>query len=224
MSGHWMDRLSEYVDGELTPPDRAACEAHLAACAACRVEADQLRAFLAAVPAGLQETLPARDLWPGIEAAIVPARRAPYRVSFSLPQLALAASLLIAVSSSVSWLLAKRAETVVASSDAPVTLNVEASGGPDGTIVPANFADAQFDAAIADLEAILRERRQDLDPSTVMILERNLTVIDQAIREARAALHADPANPYLNAHLTDARRRKLDLLRRATTLAVSGSD
>ena len=43
-------------------------------------------------------------------------------------------------------------------------------------------------------------------------------MIDQAIAQARQALDADPANSYLSSHLVEARRRKLDLLRRATAL------
>jgi hypothetical protein len=94
----------------------------------------------------------------------------------------------------------------------------------EGKIVQANFADAQFNAAVDDLEQILRDERDRLDPRTVLIIERNLKAIDAAINEARMALNDDPANPYLNSHLADARRRKLDLLRTATTLASTGGD
>ena len=45
-------------------------------------------------------------------------------------------------------------------------------------------------------------------------------IIDQAISQAREALVGDPANSYLSGHLVEARRRKLDLLRRATALAT----
>jgi hypothetical protein len=72
---------------------------------------------------------------------------------------------------------------------------------------------------VADLEQILLDQRETLDPRTVVVIERNLRLIDEAIRQARAALDADPANTYLNSHLADARRRKLDLLRRATSLS-----
>ena len=75
---------------------------------------------------------------------------------------------------------------------------------------------------MTDLEQILRSDRDRLDPRTVLIIERNLKAIDAAINEARMALNDDPANPYLNSHLADARRRKLDLLRHATTLAMAG--
>ena len=51
------------------------------------------------------------------------------------------------------------------------------------------------------------------------MLERNLQIIDEAIREARAALDNDPANALLNAHLAGARQRKLNLLRQAALIS-----
>ena len=59
-----------------------------------------------------------------------------------------------------------------------------------------------------------------LDSSTIAIVEQNLQIIDRAIDQAREALAADPANTYLSGHLVEARRRKLDLLRRAAALTV----
>jgi hypothetical protein len=180
----------------------------------------------------LPEAEPSRDLWPAVRAQIErhgrpePARRT---VTFTLPQLALAASLLMAVTAGVAWLASNRpgvsgggAASAVAARETPVQAQVESTEPAD--VVPANFADAQFDAAVADLERILREEGHALDPRTVMVIERNLKAIDDAIRDARAALDKDPANPYLNSHLADARRRKLDLLRRATYLTTTGGD
>ena len=51
-----------------------------------------------------------------------------------------------------------------------------------------------------------------------MVLERNLRVINDAIRESHEALALDPANGLLNSHLASTRRRKLDLLRRAALI------
>ena len=168
-----------------------------------------------------KEELPSRDLWAGIAKRLdtqpVPATR---RIAFTLPQLAMAASLLVAVASGVTWVVA---HPPAATTSEPV---IQAYGvtedATDGGIVQANFADAQFNAAVDDLEKMLREERDRLDPRTVLIIERNLKAIDDAINEARMALNNDPANPYLNSHLADARRRKLDLLRHATSLASGG--
>ena len=170
-----------------------------------------------------RDEMPSRDLWSGIQSRIKeqPATKTG-GITFTLPQLAMAASLLIAVASGATWMIA---HPPASQTSEPV---IQAYGVTDdeseGKIVQANFADAQFNAAVTDLEQILRDERDRLDPRTVLIIERNLKAIDDAINEARMALNNDPANPYLNSHLADARRRKLDLLRHATTLASAGGD
>ena len=185
-----------------------------------------------------REELPSRDLWQGVATRIrstqLPASSAPATslttgrrsFTFSISALALAATLLMAVTSGLTYLATR--PPAVAGSTASREPVIQAYGVPDDQsgqqIVPANFADAQFNAAVTDLEQILRDERDRLDPRTVLIIERNLKAIDAAINEARMALNDDPANPYLNSHLADARRRKLDLLRTATTLASTGGD
>ena len=150
-----------------------------------------------------------------------PTRR---QITFSLPQLALAASLLMAVTASVSYLAVQRGVpgTIAQSAtprETPIQAMAEPSETPPGDVQRANFANPQYDRAVADLEGMLRDQRDRLDPRTVVVLERNLAVIDDAIRQAQEALDADPANTFLNSHLADARRRKIDLLRRATSIA-----
>lgn len=181
---------------------------------------------------GMPQQMPSRDLWAGIAARLdtaqapaptVAAASRTTRVSFTLPQLAMAASLLIAVASGLTWMVSHPPAAT-----APKEAVIQAYGMPDddngGRIQQANFADAQYNAAVTDLEQILRDERDRLDPRTVQIIERNLKAIDDAIAEARTALDNDPSNPYLNSHLADARRRKLDLLRHATSLASAGGD
>jgi hypothetical protein len=183
-----------------------------------------------------RDELPSRDLWQGVAARIAStpssASTTPMtslstgrRLTFSPAALVLAASLLIAVTSGLTWLVARQPAGGKAAADGPV---IQAYGLPEestsGQIVQANFADAQFNAAVTDLEQILRDERDRLDPRTVLVIERNLKAIDDAIQEARMALNNDPANPYLNSHLADARRRKIDLLRHAATLASTGGD
>jgi hypothetical protein len=97
---------------------------------------------------------------------------------------------------------------------------VGGADGGDARIETVGLADAQYDAAVADLEKALQTGRGRLDASTIAIVEHNLQIIDQAIGQAREALVGDPANSYLSSHLVEARRRKLDLLRRATALTT----
>src|SRR5688572_1039753 len=172
-----------------------------------------------------REELPSRDLWPGVQAKLEPRSVITTRTfTFTLSQLAVAASFLIAVVSGVTWLATNRPALSGGGQPQEVIQAFSVDQPSGGQIVPANFADAQFNAAVGDLERILREERGRLDPRTVLILERNLKAIDDAINEARMALDSDPANPFLNSHLADARRRKLDLLRHATELASTGGD
>jgi anti-sigma factor RsiW len=97
------------------------------------------------------------------------------------------------------------------------------SAGSNARFETVSLADAQYDAAVVDLERALKQGRGRLDPATIAAVEHNLETIDQAIQQAREALAGDPANTYLSSHLVEARRRKLDLLRRAAAL-TSESD
>jgi hypothetical protein len=57
----WTDRLSEYLDDDLSPGERQAFEEHLRGCIACRVTLEQLRAVTARAAA-----LPVRDPGPHV--------------------------------------------------------------------------------------------------------------------------------------------------------------
>lgn len=224
MTTHVSDHLSAYLDDELSAGEREAIDAHLRACADCASELDALRrlvAYARTVPS--RDVPPARDLWPGIEArltstnvAAFPARRS-RRISFTIGQLAAAAVLLMAVSAGTAWVISNRVADVPTTPAQIIQAEVEPTATPD-VVRPVNFADPQYDAAILDLERALQERRNDLNPRTVEILERNLKLIDAAIAQARQALEEDPGNAYLNRHLVESRRRKLELLRRATAI------
>jgi negative regulator of sigma E activity len=166
--------------------------------------------------------------------------RAPRRIAFTLPQLAAAAIVVAAVSGGLAWQLgpalsgsperlrddrtASTATTsptdTAASADVAQPFSAANADGTDVRIETIGLADAQYDAAVADLENALKTGRGRLDSSTIAIVEQNLQIIDQAINQARQALVGDPANTYLSSHLVETRRRKLDLLRRATALTT----
>ena len=220
------DRLSEYLDGELTPAERADVDRHLTQCAECRSTLEDLRGVVAEA-ALLRDARPARDLWSGIAARIAPdgrprARVSPFRraitsrLSFTLPQLAAAGIALMVLSGGLVWMA--RSGDPRADFD---PLNAQSGPtSPTPILAPVNFADQHYDEAIADLERTLEAGRTKLDPETVRVLEENLGAIDRAIDQCRRALATDPANVYLNTHLANARQRKIALLRRATMLAL----
>jgi anti-sigma factor RsiW len=215
MTDQWNDRLSEYIDDELTPGERAALEGHLASCRGCTATLEELREVVERA-GSLSPRPPAGDLWPGIEprldrsAAVMPfqPRLAARRFAFTMPQLVAAGLALMVMSGTGVWVLQHGGR---ATSLPPVA-------AADPGVVPVVLADPRYDEAIADLERALDAGRADLDPGTIRILETNLDAIDKAIDQSRRALASDPANMYLNNHLADARQRKLALLRRATAM------
>jgi hypothetical protein len=216
MTDTWTDRLSEYVDGELTASERAALEAHLASCRDCTATLAELREVVERA-GSLMPRPPSNDLWPGIEPRLA-SRAVPFqarparRFSFTLPQLAAAGIALMVVSGGGVWVLQHGGPATSAPSiDA-------ADRAPAPRVVSTALSDPRYDEAILDLQQALDAGRGQLDLGTVKILEANLAAIDEAIDESRRALAEDPANVYLNNHLADERQRKLALLRRATAL------
>ena len=75
-----------------------------------------------------------------------------------------------------------------------------------------------YDREISRLRTVMRSRKADLDPRTVLAIEKSLAVIDTAITQARSALAADPASRFLNDQLTHALDMKVELLRTAALL------
>jgi anti-sigma factor RsiW len=231
MNDRWTDRLSEYLDGELIEGERVALEAHLQSCDECSAILADLRRVVAQAQA-LPARPPAHDLWPRIASRIgasvspeptrvvdLAGRRQSRRWTFSLPQLAAAGIALMAVSGGTVWMLSDSGKQNLASSVDTST------AAPTSTpqVVPAvnkPNASQSYAAAVADLERVLQEGRGKLDSTTVRVIEQNLAAIDRAIAEAQRALEADSANLYLNSHLAETMRRKLELLRQAAALVT----
>ena len=221
MSDQWTDRLSEYLDGEMKGSERAFLEAHLERCEDCQDTLAGLRRVVMRARS-LEDRPPATDLWAGVaerigapaRTVVLPARR---RFTFSLPQLLAAGITLAVLSASGAWMLHPGVQTVAVQ---PVPV---ASENASVTPVGAPSAAQSYDAAVHDLEQVLEEGRGRLDSATVRVLEQNLALIDRAIAEARRAVAADSANVYLNTHLAQTMRRKVDLLRQAAALVAAVS-
>ena len=214
----WTERLSEYLDGDLAHDERIALEAHLDGCDDCLAVLDELRAVVATARR-LPDLPPSRDLWPEVAErtrGVLPFSPRT-RLAPSWARLAAAAALFAAVGSGVTWFTMSRgpgaAAVPVASADVP------------GSATPRNVSDRPrgTDAAVAELEQVLRRGESRLDTATVRIVTENLARIDSAIVQAQRALAADPGNAYVSRHLADTERRKIELLRTAARIVQSHS-
>ena len=245
MTDQWTDRLSEYLDDELTPDERAAVEGHLRHCVTCGAALADLKRIVVRARAH-EARPPARGHWRALAARLgaspapadrddvlaLDATRRRRRWSFSLPELAAAGIALMALSGGAAWLLHPVTSTAVVArgpvAEPSVTPGLTPALAPSGSfrigLSPSRrAAGLSYDAAVADLEGVLTAGRGRLDSTTVRVIERNLATIDSAIAQAQRAVAADSANAYLNSHLAETMRRKLELLRQAAALVTSVS-
>jgi anti-sigma factor RsiW len=225
MMDKWTDKLSDYIDGELPAAEAEALEAHLMECAECGRTLQQLRTVVTRAGQVIDRE-PSQDLWQGIAARIAvaevetetplatsPGKR---RFSFSGMQLAAASVVLMLMSAGTMYLVMGREGQAPMVAAAPQQVQQPTPGQASVRAVTRNY-----DAAVDELEMVLERNRDQLDTATVRVLEQNLAIIDRAIVDARAALGQEPANPYLTRYLDQAIQKKVQLLKRATSVMRS---
>ena len=209
--GELENRLADYLDGTIGDAERVAIEAHLATCESCAAIVRALDERPAAATS-LPTLSPSRDLWSGIAARIEP------RV---LP-LAKRGAVWTPERRRVAGLLAGAATLIAAS--VMITLSVVVVRKPEVVAVKPDTVHvvdprfAVYDSTITLLTSAVSSRQSQLDTATIRIIKKNLTIIDAAIAESRAALAKDPKNKYLTQQLTRVLDQKVGLLRTAALL------
>ncbi len=209
------EQLNDFVDGELSGTGAREVTAHLESCAACRETLGALRSLKENAAALPDRLPPGRNLWPEIEGKLRPGRhRAP--MAWGWPAgLAAAAVVLVTVTASITMLLMRSGP------ERPVP---RAATAPAGEAVLASYraAENEYLRAAEDLRAVLEQRRDDLAPETVALLEENLRVVDQAIRQMWTALENDPGHAGNRRLFKALYRKKVMLLQQAIRLPSQG--
>jgi hypothetical protein len=223
--------LSDYLDGDLPVRELEELERHLDECAACGALLRDLKEVQARARS-LKEHLPERDLWPEIARAIRESEAGDPQVIELRPWAAPRPSVAGGRGFKISYLQAAAAGLVLALFSG--ALGALLSGGiPSPGVatvenpVPwvemvSSASPGLGDAAreVARLEELLAGYREQLEPETARILEKNLGVIDQAIRESVRALESDPGNAFLESHLARSVEIKGNYLREAAAFVV----
>lgn len=230
------ERLMSYLERDIEAETFAWMEQHRARCTACAAVVRGLDKVVEQARA-LPAFAPSRDLWadiePRLETTILPLsslssladaawtpsvpatpglpgqERRPF---LTVKRFAIAASLLMAVTSAVTWQIAR---TNLA---APAAVTMADSGMKGAMLVPVTNADVVYQTEIDALRDIVSLRYTELDSTTVATLERNLDIIDKAIDDCRAALAQDPNSPFLSTTLDQALESKLAFMRRVALL------
>jgi hypothetical protein len=110
---------------------------------------------------------------------------------------------------------AMAAESAVA--EAPSTPALASRRG----IVATSPSELAYGDEIQRLQTIITERRRELDPATVSVIEESLKIIDTAVKQSRAALARDPKSGFLADQLNNALDKKVELLRTVALLPSS---
>jgi hypothetical protein len=180
-----------------------------------------LRAIVAAAQQ-LDAPVPSPQVWMRIAAAIEAERPSGLRalLAFGAGSVgwrpALAVTLMLTLVTGGTWLSWRE---VVQGSKAAAT-------SPSGTQAQAlqsvetemRLAEDHYARAISSLEQIARTDAGSLDGQTAAVLHDNLSVIDRAIGESRAALQNEPANDLAQDSLFGALRSKVALLQDTVSL------
>ena len=232
MNDRFTELLSDYLDLDLPRAEADAVGRHLETCAVCRATLEEL-AHVKSQAAALVDPPVPTDLWAGIASRIGPAgstsaaparqpvvlelprRRPAWPAWPATPWLAAAAAFVL-VAAGALWLAHDRLGPSLRAD------RVVSDGSPAGAATDAALADfdaGRIEGEISDLQRALDRGRGKLDPKTVQVLEENLRIIRKAAEDARQALEQDPANRELQDYLAGSVQRKLDLVRRAATLA-----
>jgi anti-sigma factor RsiW len=201
--------LNDYADDALAPAVRSDVAAHVASCAECRALVDSLHEVRAAARR-LPPLRPRSDAWQRIERAIRANNAGPRSSRWSW--FAAAAALVLATGIGFGLASLRQqpaAGPIQTSSDASTAQSVEAE---------LMQAEEHYQKAIAGLEKIADAEKGALDPQTASTLEKNLTVIDQAISERRAALRSEPSSEPAQPSLLESFKSKISLLQETVAL------
>ena len=222
------EALVDLVDGRLDGAEQRTVERHLEGCPNCRALVEDLRSIRAAAFM-LDRREPKAETWSKVSAAIAAEPAAgrlvsmPAAVRRSLGGggwplwLGAAAALVLAT---VIGLLPLMNRPQTAHDDTPQG----AAGDPAAEVtvesVTAEFeaAEKHYQKAIDDLQTIANKDTGELDPQVAAVLQKNLTVIDQAITESREALRSQPSSTNAQNGLFDALRTKVALLQQTVEL------
>jgi len=228
------EALVDLVDGRLDGAGQRSVERHLESCENCRALVEDLRSIRAAAFM-LDRREPKAETWSKVQAAVA-AEPAPTGrlLDMSLSRRSLggggrafggtnwpvwlgaAAALILATMIGLLPLMSR---------PEPVHDDSAEAAAADGTEATVESVTAEFEAAekhyqkaIDDLQTLASKDTGELDPQVASVLQKNLTVIDQAISESRDALKAQPASASAQSGLFEGLRSKVALLQQTVEL------
>ena len=212
--------IDDFVDERLDAAAREPLESHLAECDSCRRLADDLREIRRGVRA-LPAHAPRPEVWARIAQQLAAQTPAKPRVFWTSPRVALAMAAVMILSVVTSVVVLRGPRPSSQGTPAAQSTPAQTAGTPVHPSDPASvkdvdehlrIADANYQQAITELEKIVAPNQAALDPAVAATLQKNMGIIDSAIRESRAAIQSQPTSQLAQTSLFDALRQKVALL------------
>jgi anti-sigma-K factor RskA len=217
--------LDDLVDGTLAGEARDRAEEHLRTCEGCRATVADLRRIREAARA-MPPVEPPANGWARVSAAldregqrspaILEPRARTRRSVFATWRPvwgALGAAAVLAIAVATTLLLYRTTPVDNGAAAGGQAANAGADNLVSSVETELQLADQHYQKAIAGLEQMWREGQSSVDPQTAAVLQKNMGIIDQAVRESREALRTQPADEVAQTTLFEALRRKVDLLK-----------
>jgi len=223
------DVLNEFVEETLGATERTEVEQHLASCASCRAIVGDVRE-IRSVAKTLDLREPPARAWSRLERAIK-LEAEHITQSAQSPQSQFAQRSRRSLREVTAWLAAAAAIVIAVGVGYRVMPHEPTTAAPVASTAPANDAAAavsveaelkaaeeHYQKAITGLEQIANAGKGSLDTQTAATLQKNLSVIDQAITESRAAVRLQPTSEPAQQSLLESFKAKLALLQDTVAL------
>jgi anti-sigma-K factor RskA len=213
--------LDDYVTGDLSEDARDSVADHVAACAICSAEVEDLKRVITRASELPKSIDPPTDAWTNIRAAIDRDRAAAATESVvSRKSQWRRPAMLAAAAAIVAAIMSSALTSLYLNSRSHDSSQTASRGDSAGRVTLASFTieENNYLRTAAALQDVLDQQETSLAPETVVQLKASLRTIDEAILEARNALARDPSNKLLVEMLSANYRQKVDLLRRSTEI------
>ena len=210
--------ISDHIDKLLNGRQTQALEQHLKECTDCKELLDEMQ-MITREAKDMKSVLPSENLWSGIKSQIDRNEQKSgnwvseigefFRFSLYSRELAF----------SVSGLLAGLMLMTLFYYGTPFIQNDE---DIPGQVASNQFKemDHHYQLAIEALNQAISEQNVELSPELAAVFEKNLEIIDDAIRSFRIAMNEYPEDHEANEYLLICYRKKLELLGEMKTLMM----
>lgn len=205
------DRERIFLDG--TPEEWAALEAHAATCSVCRHEVEAWK-NLSTAASELHQEWDSPALWPRIEQALAQQATAAksswwgrllgnWNLTSLQWQTAAAAVVLVAVTASAIWFIARPTGSRIPANQALFN---------DHTVREVEKAEAAYEQAIDKLDAQARPHLENAATPLMASYREKLQVLDSAISDLKSQAGMNPGNGHLRRQLLAMYQEKQDTL------------